>query len=537
MRFASHASLDQPLAWQRTKQWGRGLSADLPDRLPFTVDERIFGDAGPPLYAEHHLAPVTLVMATKGAGTLRPFTRIEVRDFVMYEALVDALAPQIDQVLARHPGTWSRPCAGEVRARVHPLAIAPWWSNFLQQVRRDLEIPPSPFAGRQSMIRYVLSADVAGYYLHIDVERLERILLAHGMPPDVCGDLRSLLLSWHALGLRGLPQGIPPSAPLANFFLIGLDGLLEAHKIRYRRFMDDLRIYATSYRDARAAQHLIEEYLYELGMTLASDKLSITNRQRALDDLPVEGDKVDLLSILEGRPIVKADYDGTPAEGDVDADSEGEREAKLEEAWEAYAVIRERHGHGQTPPNVRIALREILDRLADALDDEILDDIEELVRRYPDMVLPLMRYAAALAHHPPARRHAEAVFQAVVARVSYLRDQERAHVCVAATAMPNRALPVLAQAFAQLATEDRHPVVRARALLAWGILGGNRDLEPAQRFMEAATPEYRAYPVVAIQRRAVRYRDPVYRGWSRVSGDMRTLIESVQRSRIPWEEC
>ena len=99
MRIRSFDQLDLRLAWQRVLNCAQGGSLDLPDRLPFEVMARLYGEAGPPLRHEHHLAPVTLVMSSKKSGTTRPFVRLDPVDVLLYQALVDALAEDIERSL------------------------------------------------------------------------------------------------------------------------------------------------------------------------------------------------------------------------------------------------------------------------------------------------------------------------------------------------------------------------------------------------------------------------------------------------------
>lgn len=101
MRIRSHGTLDFPLAWRRVRGWARGGGADIPDRLPFEILDRLYPEVGPPApVAHHHVAPVTLVTSSKKSGLARPFARLSPTDLTLYQALVDRLAPSIEAVLA-----------------------------------------------------------------------------------------------------------------------------------------------------------------------------------------------------------------------------------------------------------------------------------------------------------------------------------------------------------------------------------------------------------------------------------------------------
>lgn len=70
------------------------------DRLPFEVQDRLENDA-PSIEADHHVSAVTIVMASKKSGTFRPFARFNPIDLMLYQALVDRLAPTIESTLHR----------------------------------------------------------------------------------------------------------------------------------------------------------------------------------------------------------------------------------------------------------------------------------------------------------------------------------------------------------------------------------------------------------------------------------------------------
>src|SRR4051812_34460867 len=101
---------------------------DVPDRLPYEVLERI-SDGHPELEREHHLRPALLVMATKGSVTVRPFVRLSPVDLLLYQALVDALAPDIEHAL----GDRTRVLAyrQNVAGHENPYEGSPTWTAFM----------------------------------------------------------------------------------------------------------------------------------------------------------------------------------------------------------------------------------------------------------------------------------------------------------------------------------------------------------------------------------------------------------------------
>jgi hypothetical protein len=229
MQIRSHGSLDFALAWRRTLKWAQGGRRDLRDRLPFETMARIYKASGPPLpKSTFHVAPVTLVIGSKKSGTSRPFARISTVDTLLYQALVDRLAADIEAALAPRDVVFAyrQNLDGDDDA----FAGAPMREDYEREAREMLE-------SFEHGHGYAITADIAGHFLHVDIDELERLLYEVSNESDVVRDLAALLRAWQALGIRGLPQGVRPSSPLGNLYLAPLDRLLLAEGVRYVRWM------------------------------------------------------------------------------------------------------------------------------------------------------------------------------------------------------------------------------------------------------------------------------------------------------------
>jgi hypothetical protein len=99
MKIRSYDDLNFPLAWKRLLRWVGEGQPDVADRLPFEVLKRLFGERGPTPSPDQHLQPVTLVFSPKKSATSRPLVRLSSRDLLLYQALVDRLAPDIEGAL------------------------------------------------------------------------------------------------------------------------------------------------------------------------------------------------------------------------------------------------------------------------------------------------------------------------------------------------------------------------------------------------------------------------------------------------------
>src|SRR2546422_1235085 len=136
MRLRSRDELDTSKSWRRVLHWAR-RRMDVPDRLPFEVAERLYA-GGPTLDEEHHVQPLTLVMATKGSGTVRPFVRLPVIDMFLYQALVDALAPAIEGALGPRDRIYAyRQTVDDTQD--DQFSGGPRWTDFNSAARARLE--------------------------------------------------------------------------------------------------------------------------------------------------------------------------------------------------------------------------------------------------------------------------------------------------------------------------------------------------------------------------------------------------------------
>lgn len=228
MRIRSLESLDLELAWRHLLFRMRRF-IDVPDRLPFEVLDRT-SEGSPTLEQEHHLRPIELVVASKASGVFRPFVRMSPVDLLLYQALVDALASDLEQALG--PRERILAYRQDLSGNDDPFFGSPSWTDFMTSVRTELQPttpPPSPFAPRSTATNtHVLTTDISSFFVYIDVDELERRLLVVTNRTDVARDLGTFLRALQQLGVRGLPQGVPASSPLGNFYLRDLDSTLSS---------------------------------------------------------------------------------------------------------------------------------------------------------------------------------------------------------------------------------------------------------------------------------------------------------------------
>lgn len=121
----------------------------------------------------------------------------------------------------------------------------------------------------------MLLTDIAGYYENIDLGRLIQELQVAGVAAPIPSMLSKCLNGWAEPRRRGIPQGYSPSDVLAEFYLDRVDRQLHAAGFVHLRYMDDIRVFATSDVGARRALHLLTTVLRERGLNLQTAKTEI----------------------------------------------------------------------------------------------------------------------------------------------------------------------------------------------------------------------------------------------------------------------
>lgn len=335
----------------------------------------------------------------------------------------------------------------------------------MASIRARLELdrpPPSPFAPlqRAQSKSYVLATDVASFFIYIDVDELERRLLAVSDKTAVVRDLGAFLRGMQQLGVRGLPQGVPASSPLGNFYLNELDRELVSAGIDYRRYMDDTWMFVDSHAEARRLQDHVERLLYEDRLSLGGDKVRIRRAGTAERDAQTAQER---LRLRRQWTLFEAAAEAYDADEEIDIDA-----AEIDEATvhDEYDELLEGLRSDNFVENTRSRFIAVYRELERGQDAYAIEAVPEVLLRLPDMTAHAVRYAAR-ASRTDADSARDALLTLTVAD-QFHRDSEWVHICRAFLTFADRPCVPLAERMSDVAASHEHPLVRARALLAWG---------------------------------------------------------------------
>lgn len=297
VHVANKFDLDLDAAWRRVLS--AAIRDEVPDVLRFADYALAWNETRGAIEREldndsYLPRPPVVVEMPKDGFASRPISLFSPRDRVVYEAIIDQLAPHIDRALPKE--------VYSARVRDHKsggIRIAPQvrqWVKF-QEAGRDL-YAEYDFA-------YLLSTDVTSYFEYVDLRTLLQDLRAVGGVNDQSVELLSRFLN-HIEGssnVWGIPQGVQGSAVLGNLYLLPVDRVLIQHGLNFLRFQDDLKVFADSPEALRVA-------LRDMTAVLRSRRLNLSVHKTKLLAGP------DILDEFEDQRKTAIQYGITTGSGD-----------------------------------------------------------------------------------------------------------------------------------------------------------------------------------------------------------------------------
>jgi hypothetical protein len=303
---------------------------------------------------------------------------------------------------------------------------------------------------------------------------------------------------------------------LANFYLSPLDDLLRAAGVSFLRYMDDIAVVCPSFHEARQLLDRIEEALYDDGLSLGGGKTSISRSESVVTRLTPEEEIDELVNSLEDA-------------GDYAPDEDLIEEFRLDQVCEVFdRAVAALESDEYRRSHFTFALRQ----LARQRHPHAIEALPLVLLRMPGLTPVGCRYLEAVSTDEHRDEVAAALIEIVSGR--FHRTQEWLHLLRAIQVTPHRAAASLADELATMSANNEHPLVRARALLAWGRQSSETAFDAADAFFEREDRPWLAYAVIAVQGKEAGARDDRYGRWSGEGRRLARLIESVQVLPFGW---
>ncbi|RME60590.1 hypothetical protein D6779_01910 [Candidatus Parcubacteria bacterium] len=282
--------LDFDLAWERViKDMGDDPYPDLLhykdvqsnwDAFRDELLESLKGDAG-----KYRPEAYSAIEIPKKGFTLRPAGAMHIKDRLLYQAIIDFLAPYY----APEEPVFSYRLAGKRSSWMFKPGVEQW-KSFQTKVEELCH-----------QYKWVVETDLTAYFEHIDHKYLARRI--DDIFPDIARPtmrvlkqyLMKLLSGWSNGKPYGIPQVNNPSSFLGNIYLDEFDKWMVRNNYVYLRYVDDMRVFANTEAEARRKLAEMISSLRRLGLYVSSAKTRIVKSEQVLGELDDHKDTLNAI--------------------------------------------------------------------------------------------------------------------------------------------------------------------------------------------------------------------------------------------------
>lgn len=181
----------------------------------------------------------------------------------------------------------------------------------------------------------------------------------------------------------------------------------------------------------------------------------------------------------------------------------------------------------------RRELTHALRGLARARDGHAVQRVPYVMTRMPGLTSECMRYVTKLRSGDAP---AVAVALETIVQQHFHRDQEWVHVLRATLHVKDRRLASVAERFAELALNHPSPLVRGRALLAWGRHSPADDVSAAELFFQRERRMWLGYAIACLKAKNATSRDALYTRWTSEGRSINRVIASLGERPLRWAD-
>lgn len=275
--------LDLDLAWKRVVNDSKNQF--VPDFLDLKDYERNLSDnlknLKSRLTADYEPLIPLIIDQPKKNFSLRPGLAINIEDRIIYQALVDFIAPEIEPHLS--DCVYSYRLSNKPKKYFFKKQTDQWL--FFRDARRKCYL--------EEGYSYLLETDITAFYEHISHNKLIENLRDYITDEEILRSLEKLIGHWSRYtGIQGmgLPQNSDPSHFLSNFYLKYIDDTISRETsvdCKFLRFADDMCIFTRSKVDAKRILKILVRNLRKLHLNIQDKKTEIfdaTQIEKSIDE-------------------------------------------------------------------------------------------------------------------------------------------------------------------------------------------------------------------------------------------------------------
>lgn len=216
----------------------------------------------------------TTHLAYKYNRTYRAVHQLEPIDTIIYTVLVREVCEVIENY--RRPDSENSVFSYRIKpdSEGNFFPDSNGWENYISRLE---ELSTKYESG------YVLVCDIADFYNQINVHRIQSLIIEAGKGAfnNQANIIHEFLLNLNARGSRGIPIGPQPSIILAELIMASVDNHIKTQTDDFARYVDDIRIFFNTYKEAVIALHNLTDFLNsEHNLVLSGEKTKILTVKR-----------------------------------------------------------------------------------------------------------------------------------------------------------------------------------------------------------------------------------------------------------------
>lgn len=225
------------------------------------------------------MLPITIEVVKK-TGTTRPGSILNPIDRLLYQSLIDKIAPIADKNIDR-----SRVYSNIISMEDTGSMFEPQSKSY-KELKRKLQV-----LCENKKYNHVLFIDIACYFDRIYQHVLINLLRSTTIKAEYTNLLEKVLSEFTQKDSHGIIQGLFPSDFLGNYYLCSFDSFLKTKGIEFIRYVDDYWMFFHSEKDAKKFLVKICNYVRKEGLYLNESKTMI----KSTEDTNYEENKIDTL--------------------------------------------------------------------------------------------------------------------------------------------------------------------------------------------------------------------------------------------------